>query len=448
MITMKDKTSVTRIICAAVDTVLVLLTANIVLLSLHWFIKVLITLAFILVNVFPDLHMKRDIPKRLKRCDSGAMLLIAFLVSLLPTVGAHIALLIRSAHSISLTLIWSICIAAVVEVLTFWNGIVRVYCTSTQLGISTRIWGAVCGWIPVANIVMLIKIIRLTWCEVGFEMMRISRNSNRSGDCICKTKYPILLVHGVFFRDTRLLNYWGRIPAELEKNGAKIYYGGQDSAASVAKSGRDLGEKIQRIVRETGCEKVNIIAHSKGGLDSRYAISKCGAGEYVASLTTINTPHHGCLFADYLLEKIPVKMQNDIAKAYNSALSRLGDTDPDFMAAVTDLTAKRCEELNAEMPDMDGVYYAAVGSELKNRKGGKFPLNYTYKLAEYFDGPNDGLVSTDSCKRGGNFTILEPTGRRGISHGDMIDLNRENIRGFDVREFYVDLVSKLKEKGL
>ena len=33
------------------------------------------------------------------------------------------------------------------------------------------------------------------------------------------------------------------------------------------------------------------------------------------------------------------------------------------------------------------------------------------------------------------------------SHGDMIDLNRENIRGFDVREFYVQLVSDLREKG-
>ena len=30
----------------------------------------------------------------------------------------------------------------------------------------------------------------------------------------------------------------------------------------------------------------------------------------------------------------------------------------------------------------------------------------------------------------------------------MIDLNRENIRGFDVREFYVELVAKLKERGL
>ena len=37
--------------------------------------------------------------------------------------------------------------------------------------------------------------------------------------------------------------------------------------------------------------------------------------------------------------------------------------------------------------------------------------------------------------------------RRGISHGDMIDLNRENIPGFDVREWYVQLVQQLKQKG-
>ena len=30
----------------------------------------------------------------------------------------------------------------------------------------------------------------------------------------------------------------------------------------------------------------------------------------------------------------------------------------------------------------------------------------------------------------------------------MIDLNRENIEGFDIREFYVGVVSGLKERGL
>ena len=42
---------------------------------------------------------------------------------------------------------------------------------------------------------------------------------------------------------------------------------------------------------------------------------------------------------------------------------------------------------------------------------------------------------------------LTNDGIRGISHGDMIDLNRQDIPGFDVREWYVELVSDLKNRG-
>ena len=58
-----------------------------------------------------------------------------------------------------------------------------------------------------------------------------------------------------------------------------------------------------QVLAETGAEKVNIIAHSKGGLDSRYAISCLGMDKYVATLTTINTPHYGCDMVDYLLPR-------------------------------------------------------------------------------------------------------------------------------------------------
>lgn len=36
---------------------------------------------------------------------------------------------------------------------------------------------------------------------------------------------------------------------------------------------------------------------------------------------------------------------------------------------------------------------------------------------------------------------------RGISHGDMIDLTREDYEGFDVKEFYVGVAAELKRKG-
>ncbi|MNT92156.1 hypothetical protein D3C72_2333870 [compost metagenome] len=63
-------------------------------------------------------------------------------------------------------------------------------------------------------------------------------------------------------------------------------------------------------------------------------------------------------------------------------------------------------------------------------------------------GDNDGLVSTNSMAWGQFLGVLSTQGKRGISHGDVIDLTRKNIEGFDVCEFYVDLVNKLKLKGL
>ena len=221
----------------------------------------------------------------------------------------------------------------------------------------------------------------------------------------------------------------------------------QQSAAAVEDSGKELAERIRQIVEETGCGKVNIIAHSKGGLDSRAAIAHCGMAPYVATLTTINTPHRGCIFAEYLLGKVPQAARQKIAAAYNATMKKVGDPNPDFLAAVTDLTESACLARNEVTPDAPGVVYESVMSYCKKAQHGKFPLNMTYPIVKHFDGLNDGLVSVESAKWGERFTLLEPQGKRGISHGDVVDLNRENIRGFDVREFYVKLVADLKRRG-
>jgi len=338
-------------------------------------------------------------------------------------------------------------IVILTEALIFWNGIIRVYMTSVQLGIKIRVIGILCGWIPVAHLVALGVIIHTVSKEIKVENDKLILNEKRKEDKICATKYPVLLVHGVFFRDFRYLNYWGRIPKELEKNGAVVYYGCQQSAAAVEACGAELAKRIKEILNETGAKKVNIIAHSKGGLDSRYAISMLGMAPFVASLTTINTPHRGCEFADYLLFKIPKNKQDMLAGTYNAALRKLGDRNPDFMAAVTDLTAAACRKRNETVLDAEGVYYQSVGSKLNYASNGRFPLNFSYPLVKSFDGANDGLVGEGSFPWGENYRFLTVKGRRGISHGDMIDLNRENFEGFDVREFYVQIVAGLKEKG-
>lgn len=384
----------------------------------------------------------------LRNTQRGTALLIEFLITCVADAVMLTFFLCLGGWDLDQrAVIATIIIDIVVGNLVFWNGIIRVYITSKQIGLKWRLIGILCGMIPIAHLIVLGYIIRLTYREYTDESSRYYLNESRAADQICATRYPILMVHGVFFRDYKAFNYWGRIPADLEKNGARIFYGKQESAASIDVCGRQLADRIKEIVEETGCGKVNIIAHSKGGLDSRAAISLYGAAPYVASLTTVNTPHRGCQFADYLLCKAPEKLKNVVAGQYNGALSKVGDKDPDFIAAVTDLTHDAAKAFNDRCPDVPGVYYQSVGSKSVRAASGRFPLNLSYHLVNYFDGPNDGLVSIPSMKWGADFTYVSPRKSRGITHGDMIDLMRENIDGFDVRETYVNIVSGLKEKG-
>ena len=75
-------------------------------------------------------------------------------------------------------------------------------------------------------------------------------------------------------------------------------------------------------------------------------------------------------------------------------------------------------------------------------------MNFTGVVMAYISQDNDGLVSEDSFHWGDRYTLLTSDSPIGISHCDITDLNRTNLPDFDVREFYVQLVSELKEKGL
>lgn len=344
--------------------------------------------------------------------------------------------------------IGSVVITYVVAFIMALNGFIRIMITAKQIKLVWRIVWALCWWIPVMNLFITIYICHIVSQECSLEMAKQELNAVRKENEICSTKYPVLLVHGVFFRDWQYFNYWGRIPAELQRNGCQIYYGRHQSAAAVKDSAAELLEQIHRIIEETGCEKVNIIAHSKGGLDARYAIDFLGAAPLVASLTTINTPHQGCLWVDELLKKLPDSWIAFVGKKYNKLFCKLGDVNPDFVSAVYDLTAKNCRKRNEEIIPAEGYKKQSVMSLMKGCMSASFPLNLGFLLVKPVEGKNDGLVSETSAQWGDFLGNLTCKGRRGISHGDMIDLFRENVKGFDVREYYVMLVKGLKDMGL
>jgi triacylglycerol lipase len=416
-------------------------------------IGVAIVLGYILISIRPRKSDPAPVSRRVNAMRNGYELLLAVGVATLANSVWWVWLGLRMGQVGATGLEWAVHIATVLVggllILGLAaNGFVRVAIGSSQLPISTKVLVALLWWFPPATVLLLGKTMRTVNQESRTAVQRQARDEARHTAQICHTRYPILMVHGIFFRDWDLLNYWGRIRAGLIANGATLHYGGQQSSASVATSGSELADTIRLIVQQTNCGKLNIIAHSKGGLDARWAISQCGVSELVASLTTINTPHWGRNFVGQLLDRIPHNTVGKIADGYDTVFERLGDSTPDFLAGVADLTDTECARLNALMTDAPGVYYQSVGSQMTSRYAAPFPLNLGYSLIQPYDGDNDGLVAVTSMTWGTCLGVVTPTGKQGVSHADMIDLLRRDIGDFDVCEFYVQLVSGLRERGL
>lgn len=412
-------------------------------------VKLLLFFAMLLHGILFAIHPQkkpRSKEKRLVTLSNGACMLgyglaLSLLeipaIKLLSFMGADTGHIIASA-------IFSYFLIFVLNLI----GLIRITASSRQFRLFLYILLFTTWFIPIINCVVIVMFYRHASSEFRFEQAKLELDDMRAENHVCRTKYPIIMVHGIFFRDWQVFNYWGRIPKALAKNDANISYASQQSANTIEASAKEIAVHIENIIKMTGAEKVNIIAHSKGGLDCRYAISKLGMDKYVASLTTINTPHCGCEWVDKVLAKAPKSVAGFLDKRYNRLFTKLGDSSPHFLLGVHELTKSACEKFNREVPDMPGIKYTSIMSRMVSPMSAGFPLNIGYYLCrpECTNG-NDGLVSYDSALYWEDSRVVPITKRRGISHGYMIDLMRENIEDFDVREYYVQLVKELKEQG-
>ena len=264
-------------------------------------------------------------------------------------------------------------------------------------------------------------------------------------------KYPVLLVHGMGFRDDKRIGYWGRIPQMLEQMGCRVFFGNQDSNGDTQTNGSVLADRMEEILRQTGAEKLNVIAHSKGGLDSRYAISSLGMGEKVASLTTLSTPHHGSKTVD-LLMKCPDFLIRFGGFCTDCFFRLFGDKKPNSYKVFHAFTTDGAERFNRQNPDDPQVYYQSYAFVMKNPFSDllQFLPNLVVGMIE---GENDGLLTPEAVRWGEYRGVYRGAGNRGISHCDEIDLRRRPLTKkqgsgvSDILEVYKEIVRELAQKG-
>lgn len=171
-------------------------------------------------------------------------------------------------------------------------------------------------------------------------------------------RYPIVLGHGF---DASPTNRWGfnGVAEALRRDGHRVYVAIVPPYDSPAVRARSLAGTVDRALAETGAGRVNLIAHSMGGLDARELISVLGYGDRVASLTTISSPHRGTRVADVALSLLPNASDgvvNALASAWGLTYNQLAG-DSHVRAAMTALAESSAPAFNASHPDDRRVYY-------------------------------------------------------------------------------------------
>lgn len=227
-------------------------------------------------------------------------------------------------------------------------------------------------------------------------------------------KYPVVLVHGIACRDKTKKDEelsWGPIPEMLRSRGVQVYFGHSDAWASIENNAQQIKDTVNDIIDSTGCSKVNIIAHSKGGLDVRYMISKLGMADKVASLTTMDTPHRGVFLVDVIYKYTPRKLASFVTVQITKRARRKGDTHPNCYICGKELSVSYCKKFNATIQDDPHVLYQSVVAFTKAHSPKYWFTALFTKLKLHQE--NDGIVTCESGRWG---RVMSPTERYSHDH--------------------------------
>lgn len=235
-----------------------------------------------------------------------------------------------------------------------------------------------------------------------------------------QTRYPIVLVHGLFGFDSALgVDYFYGIPSALRRGGARVFVAQVSAANSTEVRGEQLLIQVRNILAVTGATRVNLIGHSHGAPTARYVAGV--APQLVASVTSIGGVNRGSRVADIMRGVAPAgSVSETIANSAATALVTLinlasgGSSLPQLpIAALDSLTTAGSARFNQRFPAGVPTSGCGNGAELVNGVR-YFSWTGTRTLTNVFDvsdaplgvlglvfgEANDGMVSACSSRLG------------------------------------------------
>jgi triacylglycerol lipase len=286
--------------------------------------------------------------------------------------------------------------------------------------------------------------------------------------------YPIVLMHGMSgFGQLEVgpvgITYFDGVVEDLTKRGESVFvtivppYDTSEARAAA------LATQIDDILKRTGKAKVNLVAHSQGGMDARVITSPqgLGYGDRIASVTTIATPHRGSKVADAvlgLLQYVPADVIDSVSGDFLKLIEKTAfalQSDAHLRQQVVEISEHYMTTVfNPKYQDAPGVLYTSYAGRTNLRTGigvcddGKYdndPLSVDATqlalapLAVFLEEGklkvNDGLVTVESAKWG-TFQQCVPA-----DHLKEVGQLAPAASTFDHLQLFRDIVARVRSAG-
>ncbi len=264
------------------------------------------------------------------------------------------------------------------------------------------------------------------------------------------TRYPVVMVHGFSgFKNIGPVEYFYKVPPTLESLGYDVHIAKLDPYNSTEVRAPQLRDFIEKVLADTNAKKVNIIAHSQGGLDSRYVISGLMMADKVGALITVATPHYGTPLADFILAD-PTGAGKAALDAVLLIMGAALDSQSraNAMASLYSLSVEYVTgTFNNRYPDDRRVsYYSYAGKTCRAWEDCgdtvDVEIALTYELLRSEVGDNDGIVPTNSAVWGKFMGVLKADHFDEV--GQVAGVTNPN---FNHIEFYKSLTDMLRAEG-